>query len=142
MNFCRSQARYDLLVNKFLTKKLVHRGSGALNYIVSQADSQRALRLGLIRDWICENEVCMSGENSTNVTLDHDVLELGKSFVNNKASTNDARIEIDILSTIDEFISLGLLDIIEAGCSLRFKIKDDEFTKGRIQQLWNDILTM
>jgi hypothetical protein len=141
--YSNKYARYDLLVNKFLTKKLAHRSSGALNYIVSQADSQRALRSGLIRDWLSENNICMSaGDNdANNLLLDYDVLELGKAFANEKAATNEARIDVDILSAIDELNSLGLIEVVKEDKSLRFKVKDDESSLERVQQLWNDVLS-
>lgn len=144
--YSNKYARYDLLVNKFLTKKLAHRGSGALNYIVSQADSQRALRSGLIRDWLSENKISMSadeyGGEQSSLTLDYDILELGKSFTNDKASTNDARIDVDIISAIDDLNDLDLLDIAKDGQSSRFKTKGDESTRDIIQQKWNDLLSM
>ena len=144
--YSNKYARYDLLVNKFLTKKLAHRGSGALNYIVSQADSQRALRSGLIRDWLSENKISMSadenGGEQSSLTLDYDILELGKSFANNKASTNEARIDVDIISAIDDLNDLDLLDIVKDGQFSRFKTKGDESTRDIIQQKWNDLLSM
>lgn len=42
--YSNKYARYDLLVNKFLTSKLAHRGPGALKYIVSEANANKALR--------------------------------------------------------------------------------------------------
>lgn len=42
--YSNKYARYDLLVNKFLTSKLAHRGPGALKYIVSEANTNKALR--------------------------------------------------------------------------------------------------
>jgi hypothetical protein len=144
--YSNKYARYDLLVNKFLTKKLAHRGSGALNYIVSQADSQKALRLGLIRDWLTENKIYLSvgkgEEEPTSIQLDYDVLELGKSYANNKASTNQARIDVDILSAIDELSSLGLLEVVQEQESLRFKTKDDQTTRDNIQQSWSEVLAV
>lgn len=140
--YSNKYARYDLLVNKFLTKKLAHRDSGALNYIVSQADSQRALRSGLIRDWLDENKIYMSTDQNGDLTLDHDVIELGKSFTNEKASTNDARIDVNILSAIDELSKLGILDVVEDGQSFRFQVKDDQSTSENIRQLWTCVLPM
>ena len=141
--YSNKYARYDLLVNKFLTKKQTHRGSGALSYIVSQADSQKALMSGLIRDWLNESEVCVSTsdsrDNSSDLTLDYDILDHGKSFINDRASANDTRIDIDIiLSAVEELNSLDLLDVTDEDRSLRFK--DDKSTKENIQRLWNDVL--
>ena len=171
--YSNKYARYDLLVNKFLTKKLTHRGTGALNYIVSQANSQKALRSGLVRDWLIENKICLSvnegntaGVEQNNSVeddalevdaeeldtdqrtptrlqnLDYDILQLGKSFANNRASTNEARVDVDIVAAVEELDSLGLLDVVEDGKSLRFQVKDEQPTNITIQQLWNDILTL
>ena len=143
--YSNKYARYDLLVNKFLTKKLTHIGTGALNYIVSEANSQRALRLGLVRDWLTENKICLLGKKSNaaeDLKLDYDILQLGKSFANNRASTNDARVDVDIIAAVGELDSLGLLDIVDDGKSLRFQVKDEQPTKENIQQLWNDVLTL
>ena len=142
--YSNKYARYDLLVNKFLTKKLTHRGSGALSYIVSQAGSQRALRSGLTRDWLNENEVCISDSesrgNSSDLMLDRSTLEFGKSFVNDRASANDARIDIDILSAVDELHSLQLLEVADEDQSLR--VKDDKSTRENIRQMWNDVMSV
>jgi len=42
--YSNKYARYDLLVNKFLTSKISHRGPGALKYVVSEANTNKALR--------------------------------------------------------------------------------------------------
>jgi hypothetical protein len=136
-------------VNKFLTKKLSHQGHGALNYIVSQANSQKALRLGLMRDWLNENSVCVreesNGNGQTRLILSDDNSELGNLYANNKALTDSARVDVDVLSGIQELKSLGVLDLIKEGDSPVFpsilKVKNEKSSHSRIHQLWNDVLT-
>ena len=89
--YSNKYARYDLLVNKFLTKKLTHRGAGALEHIVSQSNLQRALKLGLARDWLHENEL-LTGSDRV------------------KLLTNVDRIDVDVQSAVNDLDSLGLLD--------------------------------
>jgi hypothetical protein len=100
----------------------------------------------LIRDWLTENKIYLSvgkgEEEPTSIQLDYDVLELGKSYANNKASTNQARIDVDILSAIDELSSLGLLEVVQEQESLRFKTKDDQTTRDNIQQSWSEVLAV
>jgi len=147
--YSNKYARYDLLVNKFLTKKLSHQGHGALNYIVSQANSQKALRLGLMRDWLNENSVCVreesNGNGQTRLILSDDNSELGNLYANNKALTDSARVDVDVLSGIQELKSLGVLDLIKEGDSPVFpsilKVKNEKSSHSRIHQLWNDVLT-
>eukprot|EP00804_Cyclotella_cryptica_P026793 CCRYP_007981-RA/>CCRYP_007981-RA protein AED:0.00 eAED:0.00 QI:697/-1/1/1/-1/1/1/108/812 len=147
--YSNKYARYDLLVNKFLTKKLSHRGHGALNYIVSQANSQKALRLGLMRDWLDENNISICEERTENcqtrLNLSNNTFELGKLYANSKASTDAARVDFDVLSAIQDLLSLGLLDVMDEGDSPDFpsvlKVKNEQLSLSSIQKLWNDLLT-
>ena len=149
--YSNKYARYDLLVNKFLTSKISHRGPGAVKYIVNEANSQRALRAMLIRDWISQRDGLRNMRNDIGNEMENDffdafVLEQGKSYVNDKASTNAARIDVDIPSALGDLKQLGLINqFVNAeedtnGGIFSYEVKDDEESKETVVQLWNEII--
>ncbi|KAL3806220.1 hypothetical protein ACHAXA_008662 [Cyclostephanos tholiformis] len=101
--YSNKYARYDLLVNKFITSKVSHRGPGALRYIVSEANTNRALRAMLIRDWLSSKGTMVGQLNDAS-------LEEGKSYVSNISSVSGSHIDVDILSAIDDLTQLNLID--------------------------------
>ena len=57
VKYSNKQARYDLLVNKFLTSRMEHRNQNALEYVSNEAAEQRAMRASLLHEWlICQQE--------------------------------------------------------------------------------------
>ena len=120
--YSNKYARYDLLVNKFLTSKLSHRGPGALNYLVQEANSQKALRAMCIRDWLClrksKNEV---------ISLDE-----GEAYINDKAFSGKARISVDISSGLDDLILLRLLTSSN-------ELINDEEAPNVLKRVWDNI---
>ncbi|KAL7543285.1 hypothetical protein ACHAXR_012603, partial [Thalassiosira sp. AJA248-18] len=118
--YSNKYARYDLLVNKFLTSKISHRGPGALKYIVSEANSNKALRAMLIRDWLSKGEIHSSISGGQ---LDEAVLEQGKAF---------EHIDFDILAALEDLENLQLTD--------QYNVKEDQDAQDTIKQLWNEAL--
>ncbi|KAL7470091.1 hypothetical protein ACHAXS_010334 [Conticribra weissflogii] len=140
-------ARYDLLVNKFLTSKISHRGPGALKYIVSEANSQRALRAMLIRDWLLDENGLKTvknrlGVDADDVVFDDSILEQGRLYVNNKASTTTARVDVDIHSALRDLQNLGFIkeDANTTDGSVSFSAASDDESKGKIAKLWSAII--
>lgn len=120
--YSNKYARYDLLVNKFLTSKISHRGPGALKYIVSEADSNKALRSLLIRDWLSK------GKKSN---LDASMLEQGKSYVNNMSSISASQIDVDVQSAINDLKDLELI-------GNRFEVKEEQESQDSMKKLWDE----
>ncbi|KAL9189088.1 hypothetical protein ACHAXT_011578 [Thalassiosira profunda] len=127
--YSNKYARYDLLVNKFLTQKISHRGPGALKYIVSEANSNRALRAMLIRDWLSNEEVSRAAKVDS---LDDAILRQAKSYVNERSSLGASQIDVDVLSALEDLQRLGLID----GSA----VKEEQEAKDAIKQLWDEAL--
>lgn len=107
-------------MNKFLTSKLSHRGRGALNYLVQEANSQKALRAMFIRDWLREsNGVSVPDE--------------GEVYINKKAFAGTSRVNIDIQSGLDDLRQLEQLTSTN-------ELIDDDEAHAVIKRLWNKTL--
>ncbi len=119
--YSNKYARYDLLVNKFLTSKLTHRGQGALNYLAQEANSQKALRAMCVRDWLSRSE-----ERDGVISLTE-----GEAYINEEAFSGKSRINVDILSGIDDLKDLGQLT------STNTLVNDDE-AEAEIKRIWDD----
>lgn len=104
-------------MNKFLTSKLSHRGAGALNYLVQEANSQRALRAMCIRDWLRETE----GTN----TLDD-----GEAYINDKAFAGTSRVNVDIQSGLDDLRELEQFTSTN-------ELIDDSEANAVIKRVWD-----
>ena len=52
MKFSNKQARYDLLVNEFVTLRMEHRNQGALEYVSNEAVEQKDVRASLLHKWL------------------------------------------------------------------------------------------
>eukprot|EP01082_Thalassiosira_pseudonana_P007654 g6881.t1 g6881 contig23:1409790-1410410(+) len=142
--YSNKYARYDLLVNKFLTQKISHRGPGALKYLISEANSQRALRAMLARDWLSESDLMVEKRSDLDGTsLDELILEQGKAYTNNKASTNAARVDVDIRSAVEELDNLGLItkdSEYDDLHSFNFDVKEETEANETIKRRWSDLL--
>jgi len=115
--YSNKYARYDLLVNKFLTSKLSHRGAGALNYLVQEANSQKALRAMCIREWLREtNGVSVPDE--------------GEVYINNKAFAGTSRVNVDIQSGLDDLRELEQLTSTN-------ELIDDDEAHAVIKRVWD-----
>lgn len=121
--YSNKYARYDLLVNKFLTSKLSHRGQGALNYLAQEASSQKALRAMCVRDWLSRSE-----ERDGVISLTE-----GEAYINEEAFSGKSRINVDILSGIDDLKDLGQLT------STNTLVNDDE-AEAEIKRIWEETL--
>ena len=125
--YSNKYARYDLLVNKFLTSKISHRGPGALKYLLAEANTNRALRAVLVRDWL-------RGEYLTKNTVDRQgngtLFEQGRAYVNKKSSLNDSQINVDITAALED---LKKLELIEG-----YDVKEEQKARDSMRQLWND----
>eukprot|EP00984_Skeletonema_dohrnii_P006228 scaffold2239_cov114-Skeletonema_dohrnii-CCMP3373.AAC.9 len=115
--YSNKYARYDLLVNKFLTSKLSHRGAGALNYLAQEANSQKALRAMCIRDWLRESDGVS--------TLDE-----GEVYINDKAFGGTSRVNVDIQAGLDD------LREIEQFTSSN-ELIDDAAARAVIKRVWD-----
>jgi hypothetical protein len=119
--YSNKYARYDLLVNKFLTSKLTHRGQGALNYLAQEANSQKALRAMCVRDWLSRFE-----ERDGVISLTE-----GEAYINEEAFSGKSRINVDILSGIDDLKALGQLTSTNT-------LVNDKEAEAEIKRIWDE----
>jgi len=133
-------ARYDLLVNKFLTSRISHRGPGALKYLASEAASQKAARVGLLYTWLRDlSGGNVDGENGGSDGRNderskisrEEILEKGSSEMNSLLSCNRL-IKINTEAALDDLEDLG---------GMKFeKVINEEELRLALQARWNDIL--
>ena len=119
--YSNKYARYDLLVNKFLTSKISHRDSGALNFIASEANTNKAWRAILVRDWLLK---------SRPARLDDTTVKEGERYVNELLGLGgSSQIDVDILSAVNDLTKLNLIT--------QSKVKDDDEAYDTLKQLWS-----
>ena len=125
--YSNKYARYDLLVNKFLTSKLAHRRQGALKWIVSEANSNKALRAMLTRDWLNEEAVIGKIKHGK---LEDAMIQQGKTYINEKSCIATTQIDVDVMSALEDLDNLNLVNS-------QFEPKEELESQEMIQQLWN-----
>jgi len=79
IKYSNKQARYDLLVNKFLTQRMEHRNRGALDYVENEAAEQMAIRASLLHEWLIQQREL--GNGTCRLTRGQ-ILQHGSSGVN------------------------------------------------------------
>jgi len=116
--YSNKYARYDLLVNKFLTSKLSHRNMGALNYLAQEANSQKALRAMCVRDWLRDSEGVST------------LINEGETYINDKAFGGSSRVNVDVQAGLDDLREL------EQFTSTNELIEDSE-AHAVIKRVWD-----
>jgi hypothetical protein len=125
-------ARYDLLVNKFLTQKISHRNIGALKYIANEAAVQRARRASLVHGWLAEDY----GRISKKYLHMSDIIKLG-AFEVNKRMSNEHPVYIDVQAALDDLVDLGLIRFSVNG--LLKEVETGDRAMEALAELWNEI---
>lgn len=124
-------ARYDLLVNKFLTNRISHRNSGAFKYIVSESATQRARRATLVHYWLAE-------EISKGMNLRRDeIVQIGAREVMKRLDTENP-ICIDVNLAVDDLVALDLIEFDIEGKLV--KVKTGSSAEKALLTIWKDIL--
>jgi hypothetical protein len=124
-------ARYDLLVNKFLTKSISHRNTGAFRYIVSESATQRARRATLMHDWLAEETL-----KGRSLQRD-DIVDIGPREVMKRLNTENP-ICIDVNSALDDLVALDLIEFDDVGNLMKVKTGSD--ADKALLTIWKDIL--
>lgn len=150
-------ARYDLLVNKFLTSRISYRGPGALRYLASEAASQKAARVGLLHTWL--RQLCgyklpgkeegvkegkegedgtANGTNVANATMSREeMLERGSEEMNSLLSC-DRFVKINTKAALRDLEDLG--GIYFDGGLMTKKLLDEKELRLALKSRWNDII--
>lgn len=131
-------ARYDLLVNKFLTRRISHRNSGAFRYILSQGAIQGSRRASLVHQWL-DHYIEQSSSSETNVLKRDEIVRVGVSEIN-KFYQLRKPLQLDIDAALDDLVNMGLLTFSKDGSTL-LELKKGDDAKNTLQNLWNNIFT-
>eukprot|EP00554_Chaetoceros_debilis_P011548 CAMPEP_0194128292 /NCGR_PEP_ID=MMETSP0150-20130528/60972_1 /TAXON_ID=122233 /ORGANISM="Chaetoceros debilis, Strain MM31A-1" /LENGTH=742 /DNA_ID=CAMNT_0038822271 /DNA_START=712 /DNA_END=2940 /DNA_ORIENTATION=+ len=128
-------ARYDLLVNKFLTKRISHRNTGALRYIAGEAGTQRARRTSMVHEWLLGYG---TSEAKTEWPLREEIIQIGPMEVNKLLEMDvDQPVSIDIEAALEDLILLDLI-IFDDNDRLS-KVLTGEHANASLSTLWNDV---
>ena len=123
-------ARYDLVVNKFLTQKLSNRNEGALKYIVGEAAIQRARRNSLLHEWLLT-------EARDGIYPSRDeISEVGSIFLNEMMGLEDP-IYIDMEQAVEDLVDLNLVVFNNDGDLIH--VLDEDESDAPLKFIWNNL---
>jgi len=148
--YSNKQARYDLLVNKFLTLRMENRNQGALEYVSNEAAEQRAMRASLLHEWLLRQQEQQghSGGDCQHLTKCQ-ILRDGLTGVNQvleRASTTMKEqaqqyelvyADVDISNTVDDLVDMHLIQFDEE--DLLVEIKDYGMAEVSLQSTWANL---
>lgn len=123
-------ARYDLVVNKFLTQKLSNRNEGALKYIVGEAAIQRARRNSLLHEWL------LVETRDGIYPSRYEISQVGSIFLNEMMGLEDP-IYIDMEQAIEDLVDLNLVEFDEDGDLIR--VLDEDECDSPLKIIWNSL---
>lgn len=129
-------ARYDLLVNKFLTGRISHRNSGAVKYLASEAAVQRARRAALVHEWLVQEDNDVHVQGGSCHRIRDEIVRVGLSKVNARLDLIQP-LFLDVDAALDDLLELGLIGFNDEGRLVQVKSRDDAL--GSLANLWNDI---
>jgi len=146
VKYSNKQARYDLLVNKFLTSRMEHRNQNALEYVSNEAAEQRAMRASLLHEWlICQQEQQTHSAYDLHLTK-YQILRHGSTGVNQllqrAMSTTETQAQqyepvyadVDIGAALDDLMDLHLIRFDEEESLV--EVKDYIMAKVALQSTW------
>ena len=123
-------ARYDLVVNKFLTQKLSNRNEGAIKYIVGEAAIQRARRNSLLHEWL------LIETRDGIYPSRNEISQVGSIFLNEMMRLEDP-IYIDMEQAIEDLVDLNLVEFNEDGDLIR--VLDEDECDAPLKIIWNSL---
>jgi len=127
-------ARYDLLVNKFLTSKISHRGPGALKYILAEAGSQKAIRAGLTYQWLLDRK---QHERDGTTWLKEFLIREGSMGMNSLLDT-DEHVFIDTEAALKDVENLGLIKSNDDTEAVE-EVVTGQDASDALKKVWNDV---
>ncbi len=128
-------ARYDLLVNKFLTGRISHRNSGAFSYVVNEAAIQKARRASLVHEWLVQ--FVKEKAHGTILTREY-ILQNGVGEIN-KMYQSKQPIQLDLNVALDDLVELGLICFTDDDAKILIDVKEGKSAKDSLRGVWNDI---
>jgi hypothetical protein len=123
-------ARYDLLINKFLTSKISHRNRGALQYIVNEAAMQRSQRASLVHEWLKEKY-----DTNNLVAPRNNILLVGQKELNDRLRI-DQPVNIDANAALVDLTDLNLISFNENDELV--DIRTGSLATEALNAIWNE----
>ena len=137
IRYSNKLARYDLLVNKFLTSKIAHKNTGALKFITNEAGKQRATRAALVHTWLqSQHEEAISSVEGELLRRE-DIIRNGFVGVNQLLRT-DRLTHINIGLALDDLEEMNLIQFSDGGEKL-LEVKDAPSAKHVLKSIWMNL---
>ena len=136
LRYSNKYARYDLVINKFLTSRLTYRNKGALKYLANEAGVQRARRASLVYEWLVDDGVVSSSRKDPR-TKD-DIVHSGLSELDSRLDAFHFPLHLDVGAALDDLKELGLLHFDNKGRLTGVKSGGEALEALAI--FWNDLL--
>lgn len=139
LRYSNKLARYDLLVNKFLTSKLGQRGAGAFKYLVTEGGKQRATRAALLH--ACLKEENRVGDKNLHIPLS-DIVKNCSDGINNilyhQTENNMNSVNVDVKAALED---LKKLNLVECNPDETFieNVADDAVAISTLNKMWVDL---
>ena len=99
---------------------------GALKYLVSEANSNKAMRAMLIRDWLLNGDI----SNRIIGSIDDTTFESAQRYISDLSPLGASQIDVDVSSAVKDLKELNLID--------NFQAKEEEEAQDTLRQLWNE----
>jgi hypothetical protein len=144
LRYSNKLARYELLVNRFLTSKISHRGGDALKYVRSEAACQRATRAAIMHTWLLTRQKKIS-QNAGGISWTRQqLIDEGKVGINHLLQRNGAdniemtMLDIDTNAALGDLEDLGLVSFDKYTETLT-GLADEEVATKKLRIKWNQI---
>eukprot|EP00978_Attheya_sp_CCMP212_P014963 scaffold38423_cov51-Attheya_sp.AAC.4 len=148
LRYSNKLARYELLVNRFLTSKISHRGGDALKYVRSEAACQRATRAAIMHTWLLTRQQELSQSSGGNIGpiswTRQQLIDEGKVGINHLLQRNEGDnvestiLNIDTNAALGDLEDLGLVSFDKYTDTLT-GLADEEVATKKLRIKWNQI---
>eukprot|EP00550_Attheya_septentrionalis_P011402 CAMPEP_0198305454 /NCGR_PEP_ID=MMETSP1449-20131203/57916_1 /TAXON_ID=420275 /ORGANISM="Attheya septentrionalis, Strain CCMP2084" /LENGTH=777 /DNA_ID=CAMNT_0044007987 /DNA_START=137 /DNA_END=2470 /DNA_ORIENTATION=+ len=148
LRYSNKLARYELLVNRFLTSKISHRGGDALKYVRSEAACQRATRAAIMHTWLLTRQKELSQRFGGNIGptswTRQQLIDEGRVGINRLLQRNEGdnvestMLDIDTNAALGDLEDLGLVSFNKYTETLT-GLADEEVATQKLRIKWNQI---
>ena len=131
-------ARYDLLVNKFLTGRISRRNTGAFQYTLNEGAVQRARRAVMVHEWLVQR---VEKETYGALLTRDDIIRVGISEINElnqQEQQQQQPIQLDLNAALADLVELKLIRF--GNDEVLLEVKQGENARDTLQESWNSLL--
>jgi hypothetical protein len=125
-------ARYDLLVNKFLTSRISNRNLGALRFLFDDAAMQRSRRVAFLHEWL----LLFPGDviKYEGLLTRESIIQKGEEGINQLLDLK-APVRINVEAALDDLVELKLVRFGESGALV--EVKEGSTASTVLQDIWS-----